>query len=120
VVFRTLTREQLTRVLDVELCKIQNRITVSQPGRQFIFRCTNAAREFLLKEGTDLKYGARHLKRALDRYLVYPLSNLVATGQVSLGDLLKVDLAASGRKLVFYKQRQTTALVAVNRSAGVS
>src|SRR5215471_4500104 len=105
VVFRTLTKDQLTKVLDVELCKIQNRITISQEGRQFIFRCTEASKEFLLEEGTDVKYGARPLKRTLDRYLVHPLSNLVATGQIGLGDVVKVDVAAGGRKLVFYKQR---------------
>ena len=39
----------------------------------------------LLKEGLDFKYGARHLKRSVERFLVYPLSNLVATGQIGLG-----------------------------------
>jgi ATP-dependent Clp protease ATP-binding subunit ClpA len=101
VVFRALNAEQLAKILDVELCKVQNRITATQVGRQFIFQCTEATKEFLLREGTDVKYGARPLNRAIERYLVFPLSNLVATGQVVLGDVIKVDLA--GDKLVFSK-----------------
>jgi hypothetical protein len=57
----------------------------------------------LLKEGLDFKYGARHLKRAVERFLVYPLSNLVATGQVGLGDLVHVDVDGVRNRLVFSK-----------------
>src|SRR5207248_6046501 len=91
-------------VLDIELNDVQNRIMSSQSDRQFIFRCTATAKEFLLNEGTDLKYGARHLKRAIERHLVFPISNLIATGQIGLGDVIKIDLAASGSKLVFTKE----------------
>jgi hypothetical protein len=51
----------------------------------------------LLKEGTDPRYGARHLKRAIERNLVFPLANLVATGQVKLGDFVRVDMASEGQ-----------------------
>ena len=57
----------------------------------FVFTLTEEAKDFLLREGTDMKYGARHLKRAVDRILVHPLSNLIATGQVRGGDLIRVD-----------------------------
>ena len=49
-------------------------------------------KQFLLQEGTDLKYGARHLKRAIERNIVFPLANLVATGQVKLGDYIRIDM----------------------------
>jgi ATP-dependent Clp protease ATP-binding subunit ClpA len=111
LVFRILTPDQLSRVLDIELCNVQNRITASQTGRQFIFRCTEATRAFLLREGTDVKYGARPLKRAIERFLLYPLSNLVATGQVNLGDVINIDLAAGGTRLMFSKRRCATAVV---------
>jgi ATP-dependent Clp protease ATP-binding subunit ClpB len=111
VVFRTLTPEQLNRVLDLELCSVQNRITASQAGRQFIIRCTEATRAFLLHEGTDIKYGARPLKRAIERFLLYPLSSLVATGQVDLGDVINIDAAVDGTKLTFSKMRRATAFV---------
>src|SRR5436189_3331454 len=105
VVFRTLNQQHLRQILDIELNDVQNRIMSSQSDKQFIFRCTADAKEFLLREGTDLKYGARHLKRAIERHLVYPLSNLIATGQIGLGDVIKIDLAPSGGKLTFSKER---------------
>jgi ATP-dependent Clp protease ATP-binding subunit ClpA len=105
VVFRTLNQQHLRQILDIELNDVQNRIMASQSDKQFIFRCTAAAKEFLLREGTDLKYGARHLKRAIERHLVYPISNLIATGQIGLGDVIKIDLGAAADKLVFSKER---------------
>ena len=105
VVFRTLDQHDLRQVLDIELAEVQNRITSSQSDKQFIFRCTSETKEFLLREGTDLKYGARHLKRAIERHLVFALSNLMATGQIGLGDVIKIDLGPSGDKLVFSKER---------------
>ena len=56
-----------------------------------------------MKEGLDFKYGARHLKRAVERFLVYPLSNLVATGQIGLGDLVHVDVDEVTNRLIFSK-----------------
>ena len=75
-------------------------------GEKFIFKCTEAAKEFLLDEGIDFKYGARHLKRAIERFLVFPLSNLVATGQIGLGDLLIVDYSPEIGKLTFSKESE--------------
>ena len=62
-------------------------------------------KSFLLHEGTDPRYGARHLKRAIERHLVFPLANLVATGQVKLGDFVRVDLNAEGQ-LTFVKEAE--------------
>lgn len=103
VVFRSLKEHHLRRILDIELGLVQARITDSA-GTKFIFECTNDAKEFLLEEGIDLKYGARHLKRAIERFLVYPLSNLVATEQVETGDLVIVDFDHKNQKLAFSKQ----------------
>jgi ATP-dependent Clp protease ATP-binding subunit ClpB len=108
VVFRTLTPEHLRQVLDIELAEVQNRIMASQSDRQFIFRCTAEAKEFLLREGTDLKNGARHLKRAIERHLVYPMSNLIATNQIGLGDVIKIDIGVEGDRLIFSKERAIT------------
>jgi ATP-dependent Clp protease ATP-binding subunit ClpA len=105
VVFRSLTEANLREVLDIELAEVQNRIMSSQTQRQFVLSCTDAAKGFLLREGTDLKYGARHLKRAIERHLVFPLSNLIATAQIGMGDIIKVDLRLGGEKLVFLKER---------------
>lgn len=103
VVFRSLKEHHLRQILDLELQAVQDRIMLSA-GTKFIFQCSDAAKDMLLKEGIDFKYGARHLKRAIERYLVYPLSNLVATNQVGLGDLVNVDLNDTGTKLLFSKR----------------
>jgi len=102
VVFRSLHTEHLTEILEIELRAVQRRITEGT-GEKFVFKCTNAAKNFLLEEGIDFKYGARHLKRSIERFLVYPLSNLIATNQVGMGDLLIVDYSPEIGKLVFSK-----------------
>lgn len=92
VVFKPLGEDQLRRILDIELTYVQQRIFSNGSERPFVFNCSQDAKDFLLREGTDLKYGARHLKRAIERLLVQPMSNLIATDQVRAGDLVKVDL----------------------------
>jgi ATP-dependent Clp protease ATP-binding subunit ClpB len=104
VVFRTLTRHQLRQILDLELADVQHRILASQHERPFWFHCTEAAKEFLLNEGTDPRYGARHLKRAIERHLVFPLSGLISTAQVEMADQVRIDVDASGAGLMFVKE----------------
>ena len=82
---------------------VQKRVLETAKGR-FVFRATQPARDFLLREGTNLTYGARHLKRAIERHLVYPLASLLATGQVGLGDVISVDWNAADNNLAFSKE----------------
>jgi ATP-dependent Clp protease ATP-binding subunit ClpB len=103
VVFRSLKEHHLRAILDLELQAVQDRIMLSA-GTKFVFQCSDDAKDMLLSEGIDYKYGARHLKRAIERFLVYPLSNLVATGQIGLGDLVQVGLNKSENKLTFFKR----------------
>lgn len=106
IVFRTLQPEHLSRILEIELGRVQERVVASTKDHQFVFKCTGKAREFLLREGTDAKFGARHLKRAVERHLVFPLSNLIATGQILLGDLITVDYAPEIDKLMFLRYEE--------------
>src|SRR5712692_8713876 len=103
VVFHPLRREQLQEVLDIELGQVQQRVLDTAKG-QFLFRVTDAGRDFLLQEGTDQRYGARHLKRAIERHVVYPLANLLATDQVNLGDLVCIDWDLSHNQLTFVRE----------------
>src|SRR3989475_8103374 len=81
VVFHPLREEQLEQIVDIELGMVQQRVLAT--GRQqFLFRVTPPAKRFLLQEGTDIKYGARHLKRAIEKFVVCPLANLRVTDQV--------------------------------------
>jgi ATP-dependent Clp protease ATP-binding subunit ClpA len=104
-VFKTLRDEHLSQILEIELGMVQQRVLMAAGTNQFVFNCTVAVKEYLLKEGTDPRYGARHLKRAIERNLVFPLANLVATGQVKLGDFVRVDMA-SENKLMFVKEAE--------------
>jgi ATP-dependent Clp protease ATP-binding subunit ClpA len=119
VVFRSLKEHHLRQILDLELQAVQDRIMRSA-GTKFIFQCSDAAKDMLLKEGIDFKYGARHLKRSIERFLVYPLSNLVATEQVGLGDLVNVDLDGESRKLIFSKRSGGALIHDMAESEGVS
>jgi ATP-dependent Clp protease ATP-binding subunit ClpB len=105
VVFGTLRPEHLEQILEIELGMVQQRVLMASPAYQFVFNCTPKVKSFLLHEGTDPKYGARHLKRAIERNLVFPLANLVATSQVKLGDFIRVDLNAEGR-ITFVKEAE--------------
>jgi ATP-dependent Clp protease ATP-binding subunit ClpB len=105
VVFHPLRAQQLEQILEIELGMVQQRVLETARGR-FLFRVTQPARDFLLREGTDLKYGARHLKRAIERHVVYPLASLLATNQVSLGDVISIDWAEGGGGLMFLKDAE--------------
>jgi ATP-dependent Clp protease ATP-binding subunit ClpA len=106
VVFRPLGAPELRKILGLELNILQHRIFHSANGAPFLFSLTDPAKEFLLREGTDLKYGARHLKRAIDRSLVHPLSNLIATEQVRGGDLVRVDYDAERASMTFFTEAE--------------
>jgi ATP-dependent Clp protease ATP-binding subunit ClpA len=105
VVFHPLRQEQLEQILEIELGMVQQRVL--DTGRdQFLFRVTQPARRFLLQEGTDTKYGARHLKRAIEKIVVYPLANLLATEQIRFGDMLVVDWDDKSAHLSFRKESE--------------
>jgi hypothetical protein len=76
---------------------------------KFFFNCSESVKELLLREGMDSRYGARHLKRSLERLLVMPMANLVASGQVCFGDSINVDLDHNGSDISFARRSwQTT------------
>jgi ATP-dependent Clp protease ATP-binding subunit ClpB len=119
IVFRSLQSSHLEQILDIELERVQERIISSPQGRPFVFQCTPAAREFLLAEGTDAKYGARHLKRAIERHIVFPISNLLATDQIRLGDLITVDFEPGAAKPVFFREERAAVIgTSTSPSAG--
>ena len=111
VVFHPLKKTQLEQVLEIELEHVQKRVLQTAKG-QFLFRVTNAGREFLLQEGTDQRYGARHLKRAIERHVVYPLANLLATDQVQVGDLVCIDCNEEKNGLTFVREGENLAMPA--------
>src|SRR5260370_10919303 len=103
--FRPFKREELDEVLEIELEQMQKRVSDST-ARPFLFQITNKGRQFLLQEGTDQRYGARHLKRAIERFLIYPLARLLATAQVRPGDVLLIDRHPGEKGLAFLRDTE--------------
>ena len=115
VVFRSLKDEHLKQILDLELEAVQKRIS-NNAGTKFTFQCSDAAKKFLLDEGIDPRYGARHLKRAIERSIVHSLANLVTTDQVMTNDVIEIDLSADTRTLAFSKVGTTTAEAGIEKN----
>jgi ATP-dependent Clp protease ATP-binding subunit ClpB len=118
VVFKPLGHNELRRILDLELGQVQQRIMLSPADKTFVFTVSETGKQYLLSEGTDMKYGARHLKRAIERFLVHPLSNLMATSQVSAGDWIQADFDPEQRCLLFTKEAEGLEVHAMARMIG--
>jgi ATP-dependent Clp protease ATP-binding subunit ClpA len=119
VVFKPLGDAELRRILDLELAMVQRRVFTNAHGTPFLFQLTAGAKDYLLREGTDVKYGARHLKRAIERSLVYPISNLIATEQVKTGDLVRVDYDPAAEAMSFVREVEGMPAYAMVEASGV-
>jgi ATP-dependent Clp protease ATP-binding subunit ClpB len=118
VVFHPLGQPELRKILDLELNILQQRLFNSPSAAPFGFSLTEGAKDFVLREGTDLKYGARHLKRAIERSLVHPMSNLIATAQVRTGDLIKIDYDPGLNRIIFFKEAEDVPAYALAQLVG--
>jgi ATP-dependent Clp protease ATP-binding subunit ClpA len=107
VVFHSLNQKHLRRILELELRSLQERIMYSARTK-FFFNCSDSVKELLLREGMDSRYGARHLKRSIERLLVMPMSNLVASGQICFGDSIDVDFDHNGSDISFARRSWPT------------
>jgi ATP-dependent Clp protease ATP-binding subunit ClpB len=120
VVFKTLRPEHLQQILEIELGMVQQRILMAAGDNRFLFHCTQTVKDFLLEQGTDAKYGARHLKRAIEKNVVVPLANLVATAQVKLGDFIRIDRTPEGSMTFTREVESAMASMQRERSYGLT
>jgi ATP-dependent Clp protease ATP-binding subunit ClpA len=104
VVFNPLGEAELKKILGLELQAVEERVSRATGAIPITFSVNPAAQEFLLRQGTDLRYGARHLKRAVERLVVQPTSNLLASAQLQGGDTLLVDFDPEVSGLMFLKE----------------
>jgi ATP-dependent Clp protease ATP-binding subunit ClpA len=118
VVFKPLGTPELRKILDLELGQVQQRVLQSPAEKAFVFTVSNSGKDFLLAEGTDIKYGARHLKRVIQQHLVHPLSNLLATNQVMSGDWVQADYDPEKKRLFFTKEAEGLEVHAMARILG--
>ncbi len=107
VVFKPLGPAELSRIVDIELDRVRQRIHAATARAPFHITVADSAREFLLREGFDARYGARHLRRAIERLLVQPLSNLMASGQIQHGDWIRAEQGQDAESLEFFREAST-------------
>jgi ATP-dependent Clp protease ATP-binding subunit ClpB len=117
VVFKPLGDSELRQVLDIELHRMQQHI-LDNSKSPFVFRLTEQAKDQLLREGTDMRYGARHLRRAIQRLVMNPLSCLLASRQIALGDMVRVDCMKSQSAMNFVKEGAGLPMHTMLKSAG--
>ncbi len=104
VVFRKLTKKHLLKIVDIELNNVAERLE----EREIVFHFSAEAKDFLIENGYDEKYGARPLRRAVERHLEDPLAEAILRGDVKKGEPIQVEV--EGDHLVF-KQDQTASKV---------
>ena len=98
IIFNNLTREHITQIIDIQLARIQERLK----DRQLSLVLTNSAKNALVEQGYDPAYGARPLKRSIQRTILDPLALDMLEGKFQEGDTVKVDLNSKS-EIVFSK-----------------
>ena len=88
IVFDPLTKEELLQIVDLMLKDTTNALN----ERNIYLTVSNSAKEFILSKGTNLKYGARPLRRAIQRYVEDEISEMILRGEVTDGQTLNVDM----------------------------
>nr|NIP58388.1 ATP-dependent Clp protease ATP-binding subunit [Gemmatimonadota bacterium] len=96
IVFHSLDREQIAEIVHIMLRDVRERLA----EEEMTIRLTDAAVDFLVEEGYDEKYGARPLRRAIQKYLEDPLSEKILTAEFSAGDEIEVDADPDGDDLI--------------------
>ncbi len=104
IVFHPLSREHITQIVGVLLKDVRKRLA----EEELTLKLTEPATDFLVKHGYDEQYGARPLKRAIQKFIEDPLSEKILMGEFSRGDEIEVDLAAEGERLDFRVLTSTT------------
>ena len=104
IVFHPLSEEHIGRIVTILLNEVQKRLE----DEELTLRLTDSASTFLVKHGYDEKFGARPLKRAIQRFIEDPLSEKILLGEFAKGDEIEVDIAADGEKLDFRVLTSTT------------
>jgi ATP-dependent Clp protease ATP-binding subunit ClpC len=95
VVFNSLGKEEIFKIIDIELKSLFGRI--SDLGYQI--QLTDAAKEFIAEKGYDANFGARPLKRAIQKYLEDPIAEEILKGDLHEGDTLEIDVDAETKEL---------------------
>ena len=102
VVFHTLEKPALSEIIHLEVAKLEARLL----ERQMELDITDGARDFLIEKGYDSEYGARPMRRAVERYLEDPLAEALLRGDVKEGDVIDVTFVEEAEELTFKPKKQ--------------
>jgi ATP-dependent Clp protease ATP-binding subunit ClpB len=102
IIFNPLGREQLSRIVELRLEELRRLLA----DRKISIELTDAAKQLLFTEGYDMNYGARPLKRAIQRMVQDPLALKILDGEVLHGDHVVVDVEPASKKLTFKVARR--------------
>ena len=97
IVFHPLSREHITQIVSILLRDVQKRLE----EEELTLKLTDAGVDFLVKHGFDESYGARPLKRAIQKWIEDPLSEKILLAEFAKGDEIDVDVSADGERLEF-------------------
>jgi ATP-dependent Clp protease ATP-binding subunit ClpC len=104
IVFHPLSEQHISQIVGIMLNEVQKRLG----DEELTLKLTEAGSSFLVKNGFDEKFGARPLKRSIQRFIEDPLSEKILLGEFAKGDEIEVDIAPSGDKLEFRVLTSTT------------
>lgn len=102
VVFHTLEKPVLSQIVDLEVSKLEARLK----EREMEIEIASDARDFLIEKGYDTEYGARPMRRAVERYLEDPLAEALLRGDVKNGDFIEVSLVKDAKELTFKPKKK--------------
>ena len=102
IMFRPLSHEDIAQIVDLQIKRVERLLA----DRKLTIEVTPAAKQLLVAEGYDPVYGARPLKRAIQRLLQNPLALSVLEGEYTEGDRIRADRAKDGNSLTFEKVRE--------------
>lgn len=104
VIFKSLGREDMQAIVDLELRNVASRLKERELAFEFSTECKN----FLIEKGYDEKYGARPLRRAVEKYLEDALAEAILSGDIKPGETIQVDLHPDGGALCFTQEQPVT------------
>jgi len=107
---------RLAGVFENELDKLRQRVAETAKG-EFFFYVTDSAKELLLLNATERYLDARRLKLAIERLIVYPLANLLATDRIQVGDMIRIDRDHDQPRLNFIREVEDLAAPLRQREA---
>jgi ATP-dependent Clp protease ATP-binding subunit ClpC len=92
VLFRSLSREDIHKIIEIEIGKVFKRIK----DLGYSLELTEVAKDFVAERGFDEKFGARPLKRAIQKYIEDPIAEEIINNRLEEGDILKIDFDKAG------------------------